>query len=77
MIPLSLIEDHPKEVKAVFWQLDGIVVRAECLYHNKCIEYVLVSEKFQPVEMGDEVPTYIIEVDGSGVFYKVKAIRQC
>ena len=53
-----------------------LIVRAEFLYDKDAIEYIAVSELFDPIEDGFETPEYTFEITahGSGKL-DIKAIR--
>jgi hypothetical protein len=56
-IPISVIEKTPELVKAVFRELDCIIIRAESTYYNMQIHYQAICDKFRPIKM-EPVPWY-------------------
>lgn len=68
-VSIDLIENNPKLIAEVFAVLKFIPVRAECLYFNGKIDYVIISENFKAVAEGVIPPEYELIVsqneDGS------------
>lgn len=54
------IEHDPKQVMKIMSHM--IVVRAEHLYMSKRIEYIAISDLFDSLNVGEQIPDYIIEL---------------
>lgn len=52
----SLIEDHPDVVMAIMGRM--IVIRAEHLFAQDCVEYVALCDDFSTVPQGGAIPLY-------------------
>lgn len=64
-IHIKIIETAKQEqLKALFGEM--IVTRAEMLLHTGCIDYVAISDFFEPVGPGQQMPIYQFEYKGSG-----------
>lgn len=57
-----LIELNPILVKAIMGQC--IIVRAEDMYMGNVIEYMAISDHFDELQVGAEIPEYQIRIDG-------------
>lgn len=71
-ISLDLLRREPKAVQKVMGEC--IPVRAECLYHADCIEYMAISKHFRKVPPGKLVPEYHVTLQDrqSGLHLKFK-----
>jgi hypothetical protein len=56
------IDDNPEIVRAIMGTL--IVVRAESLFANSCIEYIALCDDFEAMDPGTMPPFYDVVVDG-------------
>lgn len=67
----------PEELAKVFTGM--IVLRAELLAESDAFEYVAWSKHFRPIEVGEQVPIYFIEITTDtkpgGGLNEVTAIR--
>lgn len=55
-MPSQLIEEHPEEAMRLLSGL--LIIRAEQLYWNKCIEYTAFCKDFDLVDEGEMPPDY-------------------
>jgi hypothetical protein len=62
-VSCTMIENDPDVVKQILSKM--IIVRAESMYVTNTIEYTAIWDKFSYVELGQEVPTYEIEIDSN------------
>jgi len=62
-IPHFLISETPEDAYKLFKLLEFVPLRAECLFYIDAYEYVGYSPKFHPIEAGEEIPTYIINLN--------------
>lgn len=65
------IEDHPEMVRQIMAEV--IVVHCEQMYHTASIHYTALSEHFEDVALGQEIPEYTVIVGSECVvtFLKV------
>ena len=62
-----LVRDNPKEIAEVFAMLQFLPVRAECLFAERRIEYVGISERFAEVPEGQMVPDVKLNITKDSV----------
>lgn len=68
-IPWEIIENRPAEARVALTAC--LVVRAESMFHMRAVEYIAVSEHFDEVPPGVEVPLYVAgmaTIDGEPSF---------
>ncbi len=63
-ISFTLIETKPNIAQLILSYM--IVLRAEAIYHKKCIEYVAVSDLFREVKTGERPPYYHVAISDTG-----------
>ena len=70
-VDLHLIDNCADQVRVMM--KDVLVLRAECLHHKHCIEYVGIHPAFSAIPDGYEPPPYTAEVrcKGDGTVEKV------
>lgn len=70
------VRDRPGKLAEVFAMLKFVPVRAECLFAERCIEYVGISERFVDVPDGQIVPEVELRVtkDSAGGIELVEVI---
>ncbi len=56
------IRQSPDMIAEIFIQMRFIPVRAELMFHNKNIEYIGLSDRFNEIKEGEQIPSYSIEV---------------
>jgi len=62
IINRELIEEYPKHVQRIMGMC--VIYRAEYLMHREAIEYLAISDHFDPLTPGYEAPVYTWTVDG-------------
>ena len=60
-ISMTLIESHPDVVRKVMGKC--IITRAEFVWASNCIEYTAISDLFEPIKDGMEIPNYNITIN--------------
>jgi len=70
------VRDRPEEIAEVFSMLRFVPVRAECLFAERRIEYVGISERFADVPDGQIVPEMELRVtkDSTGRIELVEVV---
>jgi hypothetical protein len=61
-----LIEDYPDEIIETFRRLGILVIRAESMYYNDCIEYMAYSVFFRSIPQNEIPPRYEIISEKAG-----------
>lgn len=65
-ISLEMIRRQPRLVARVFALLNVVPVRAEALYVSNCIEYVALSDRFEPIPQDTKPPEYELHITDDG-----------
>ena len=63
---------NPDQLKQLFGKV--IITRAEMLLHAGCIDYMAISDEFELVKPGAQIPLYKFEFDGKD--WKAKQIEE-
>ena len=73
-IDSKIISEDPDLIIDAFSIIRFLPVRAESLLSNSSIEYIGISERFEEVAMGTQIPEYkiIITRDERGITVEVK-----
>jgi len=59
-IHIGIIEKgKPEQLKQLFGEM--IITRAEMLLHTGCIDYIAISDMFDPIKPGEQIPVYQFE----------------
>ena len=64
-ISRKLIVDYPEKVASIFAMLKLVSVRAEVMFYDY-IEYIAISERFEEVPVGCDIPEYRLEIQSDG-----------
>ena len=72
----ELIRENSEGVRQVLGRV--LVLRATEVFHNRSIEYIAMSEMFDEVPPGEEIPEYMFKIfrEADGTISAVEAIRQ-
>lgn len=52
------IDNSQSELVEMFYQLKIIVIRAEYIFHRRCMEYIAYSPSFREVNPREDMPIY-------------------
>jgi hypothetical protein len=63
-LSMSIINLDPKTVMRVLGKM--VIVRAETLYAEKCVEYMAMSNLFEVVEEAEQIPMYRLSITATG-----------
>jgi hypothetical protein len=76
-VTTDYIRRNPDEAAQIFKLLNLVVVRAECMFANREIEYTGLSDQFVEIEMGEKIPDYRLEISTceNGIVDNVVAVR--
>ena len=61
-LPAIMVDNRPEEVAQVFALLKCVPIRCENMAYNRSFDYMAISERFDEIKPGMEIPWYQLEI---------------